>query len=259
MLIGLMTGAPGESRFLLQDASILIFFELPAPRLFESASRLRGWLKQKVSFPRETNCHPIACHQYKAGRHCTCCIPLFPALTFLSSIAFTIYCSMADTTARAPAAQVASLASADDSGHDSGTESTAMAASSSPTHGTAKMAKGEILELTDFFKKTSVTENDRRAYHDHGWLTDNLISFIPEVDVHTVEGSTIICFESQLAAGLGFPPSKFLSSIINYLGCSLVHLNPNVISARSSFVMLCECWLGIPLNTSLFWYYYSLA
>jgi hypothetical protein len=46
---------------------------------------------------------------------------------------------------------------------------------------------------------------------------------------------------------------------MNYLGCSLVHLNPNAISALSSFVMLCECWLGIPLDTSLFWYYYSPA
>jgi hypothetical protein len=79
------------------------------------------------------------------------------------------------------------------------------------------MTDEEILELTDFFKKMTVTEDDRRAYHDRGWLTDNLVSFIPEVDVPTVEGSTILCFKSQLATGLGLPPSKFLSSIMNYL------------------------------------------
>jgi hypothetical protein len=128
---------------------------------------------------------------------------------------------------------------------------------SSPTRGATRMAAGEIPELTDFFKKMTVTKDDRRAYHDHRWLTSNLVSFIPEVDVPTVEGSTIICFESQLDAGIGLPPSKFLSSIMNYLGCSLVHLNSNTISALSSFIMLCECWLGIPLDTSLFWYYYS--
>jgi hypothetical protein len=76
--------------------------------------------------------------------------------------------------------------------------------------------------------------------NDRGWLTGNVVSFIPEVDVPTVEGSTILCFESQLAAGLGLPSSKFLSSIMNYLECSLVHLNPNAVSALSSFVMLCE-------------------
>jgi hypothetical protein len=130
-------------------------------------------------------------------------------------------------------------------------ESAAMAASS-PTRGATRMAVGEIPKLIDFFKKTTVTEDDLQAYHDRGWLTDNLVSFIPEIDVPTIEGSTIICFESQLAAGVGLPSSKFLSSIMNYLVCLLVHLNSNAVLALSSFVMLCECWLGIPPDTSLF-------
>jgi hypothetical protein len=165
---------------------------------------------------------------------------------------------MVDTIVHAPTALIASSGNTGDSGHDSGTESTAMIASSSPTHGATKMAEEEIPELTDFFKKMIMTEDDRRAYHDRRWLTCNLVSLIPEVDVPTVEGSTVLCFESQLVAGLGLPPSKFLSSIMNYLECSLVHLNPNTVSAFSSFVMLCECWLGISPDTSLFWYYYSL-
>jgi hypothetical protein len=61
-------------------------------------------------------------------------------------------------------------------------------AASSPTHGATRMAVREIPELTDFFKKTTVTEDDRRVYHDRGWLTGNLVSFIPVVDVPTVEG-----------------------------------------------------------------------
>jgi hypothetical protein len=126
-----------------------------------------------------------------------------------------------------------------------------MVTSSSPTRGATKMADGEIPELTDFFKKMTITEDDRKAYHDLGWLVGNLLSFIPEVDVPTVEGFTVLCFESQLVARLGLPPSKFLSSITNYLGCSLVHVNPNVVFTLSSFVMLCECWLGIPPDTSL--------
>jgi hypothetical protein len=50
-----------------------------------------------------------------------------------------------------------------------------MAASSSPTCGATKMVEGEIPELTDFFKKTTVTKYDHRAYHDRGWLTDKSI------------------------------------------------------------------------------------
>jgi hypothetical protein len=52
--------------------------------------------------------------------------------------------------------------------------------------------------------------------------------------------------------GLGLPPSKFLVSVLNYIGCELVHLHPNTISALSYFSMLCECWLDIPPDTSLF-------
>jgi hypothetical protein len=99
-----------------------------------------------------------------------------------------------------PAAPVAPSVNDDDFGHDSGVESTVMAVSSSLTRGTTKMADGEIPKLTDLFKKKIVTEDDRRAYHDRGWLTDNLVSFIPEVDVLTVEGSIILCFKSRLAA-----------------------------------------------------------
>jgi hypothetical protein len=111
-------------------------------------------------FSRETDRRPVVCHPHKAGRHCTYCIPSFLTLAFSSSIAFTIHCSIADTTIHAPAASVVLPASAEDLGHDSGVESTVTAASSSPTHGATRMAKGKIVEITDFFKKMTVTEDD---------------------------------------------------------------------------------------------------
>jgi hypothetical protein len=46
---------------------------------------------------------------------------------------------------------------------------------------------------------------------------------------------------------------------MNYLGCELIHFNPNAITALSYFTMLCKYWMGIVPNTSLFWYYYSSA
>jgi hypothetical protein len=42
-----------------------------------------------------------------------------------------------------------------------------------------------------------------------------------------------------------------------FLRCKLVHLNSNAIAALSCFTMLCECWLEITPDTSLFWYFYS--
>jgi hypothetical protein len=140
-------------------------------------------------------------------------------------------------------------------GSYSGVES--ITAMTSPTHGATLMAKGKIPELSDFFKKTFVTDDERQAYHERGWLTGNIISSISEVDVPTIEGSIVVYFESHLVVGLGLSPNKFLVTIMCYLNCELFHFNPNAISALSTFVMLCECWLGIAPDTSLFWYYYS--
>jgi hypothetical protein len=142
---------------------------------------------------------------------------------------------------------------------DFGTESDAPTTSSSVTLAVIKMADNQIPEIADYWKKSNVSEANRQAYHDLDWLLGNLISSIPEVDVPTTHDSTVVCFESHLVARLGLPPIKFLIAIMNFLGCELVHFNPNAITALSCFMMLCECWLGIAPNTSLFWYFYSLV
>jgi hypothetical protein len=107
----------------------------------------------------------------------------------------------------------------DDAENDSGSESV-VRVTSSLTCGTALMAGGEIPEMSDCFKKMMVTDSERQGYHDLGRLTSNLLSSIPEVDVPTINGSIVLCFKPHLIAGLGLPPSKFLVSIMNFLGCS---------------------------------------
>jgi hypothetical protein len=93
--------------------------------------------------------------------------------------------------------------------------------SSSLTLVAVKMADGKILEMSKFFKKTTVTEGERAAYHDFGWLSDSLVSTIPEVEIPTVHDSTVICFESHLIGGLGLSPSKFLVTVMSNLGYRL--------------------------------------
>jgi hypothetical protein len=97
----------------------------------------------------------------------------------------------------------------DDVGDESGAERTVMTNSSSPTRGVAPMAKGEIPELTDFFKETTISKEELQAYHSHGWLTGNVLSSIPEVDIPTVVGSTVLCFESHVLSGYCFHPVRF--------------------------------------------------
>jgi hypothetical protein len=135
---------------------------------------------------------------------------------------------------------------------DSGMESDTPTTSSSTTLTAIKMVDNQISEISNFWKKSNVSEANSQAYHNLGCLTGNLISSISEVDVPTTHRSTMICFESHLVAGLGLPPSKFLLAIMNFLGCELVHFNLNVIAALSCFTILCEYWLGITPDSSLF-------
>jgi hypothetical protein len=136
---------------------------------------------------------------------------------------------------------------------DYGTENDSPAVSTSSNAAAAKIADKTILDMSAFWKKLIITEVDHQAYHSAGWLIDGLESSVSEVDVPTVDGSTMVYFESHLVAGLGLPPNKFLVVIMNFLGCELVHFNPNAIAALICFIMMCECWLGISPDTSLFW------
>jgi hypothetical protein len=248
---GFFSGTPQTSKY----------FKLPPFWLLDSAYGLREWLKQKAPFSGKMNHHTIACSTYKAdtaehisSHHFSFSPSHLSCYLHPRCIASTLR-SMAEGPAHNPT--IANPPADEGTRSDSEAESTAKTTSSSPTHGASMMAKGEIPELTDFFKKTNVSEEELQTYHSCDRLTGNVLSSIPEVDVPTVHGSSVLSFESHLLAGLGLPPSKFLSAIMNYLGCSLVHFNANAIATLSSFVMLCECCLGIPPDSSLFWYYYS--
>jgi hypothetical protein len=130
------------------------------------------------SVPLSTS-HPIASRS---------CLLIFPATFNLFqqlAAALPILRSMAEGPSRDPI--VTNLSVDEDTRNDSGTESVA-AMASSPTCGAALTAKVKIPELLDFFKKTSITNGERQAYHERGWLTGNVISSVPDVDVPTMEG-----------------------------------------------------------------------
>jgi hypothetical protein len=189
-----------------------------------------------------------------------------PSLLLSNFLLLQIYCSprrsyfslsMAGEADQNPPVAIEPTASGNKS--NSRLESDAPATSFSATVAAIKMADNKILDIANYWKKSNVSEANRQAYHDLGSLTGNLISSVPEIDVPTTHSTTVVCFESHLVARLGLPPSKILVAIMNFLGCELVHFNPNAIVALSYFTMLCECWLGIVPDTSLFWYFYSPA
>jgi hypothetical protein len=105
-------------------------------------------------------------------------------------------------------------------------ESDITARSSTSNAATQKIVKKDIPSLQDYWNKSTVTEADHAAYHTAGWLSGGVVSSISELDFPMVDNSTIVCFESHLIDRLGLPPSKFLVSVLNFLRCELVHLNP---------------------------------
>jgi hypothetical protein len=135
----------------------------------------------------------------------------------------------------------------------------APSSTSSSTMANQMIARKEIPLLYEYWKALTVTDKDIAAYHDAIWLPGVLVCNPTTLDFPTIGRTNIICFESHLMCGFGLPPSKFFVSILNYLGCELVHLHLNTITTLSCFSMVCESWLGIPPDTSLFWYFYSPA
>jgi hypothetical protein len=132
-------------------------------------------------------------------------------------------------------------------------------ASSSSNIAATKMVEKTLPEMVDYSKKTTITDTNRQTYHSFSWLNGGLESTVSTVEYPIVDGTTVVCFESHLFAGLGLPSSKFLVAMMSHLDCELAHFNLNAITALSCFTMLCECWLGIVPDTSLFWYFYSSA
>jgi hypothetical protein len=113
--------------------------------------------------------------------------------------------------------------------------------------------------MYEYWKVPTVIDKNITNFHNAGWIPGGLLCTPTTLEFPTIHRTNIVCFESHLMCGLGLVPSTFLVAILNYIGCDLVHLHSNATAALSYFSMLCECWLGIPPYTTLFWYFYSPA
>jgi hypothetical protein len=145
------------------------------------------------------------------------------------------------------------------SGSMGGTRVESNTSSSSSNVAMQTIAKKKVPMLYEYWKALMITEAGLSAYHISDWLPGGMLSSTTNLEFPTINKTNIVCCESHLMVGLGLPLGKFLVSILNYLRCELVHLNLNAIIAHSYFSMLCECWLRIPPDTYLFWYFYYPA
>jgi hypothetical protein len=133
------------------------------------------------------------------------------------------------------------------------------ASSTSSAMASQAIANKKVPLPCEYYKKPTVIDKDISTYHATGWLFGVPICSSTTLDFPTIDRINIVCFELHLMCGLGLPLSKFLVFVLNYIGCELVHLDLNANSTLICFSIVCECWLHIPPDTSLFWYFYSPA
>jgi hypothetical protein len=75
-------------------------------------------------------------------------------------------------------------------------------------------------------------------------------------DIATPNTNEIVVFSSFFQRGFGLSTCDFFRGLVDHYQIELVHLNPNFVLQIVVFVHLCEAFLGIPPNFSLFKNYF---
>src|SRR5438105_2387606 len=103
-------------------------------------------------------------------------------------------------------------------------------------------------------RSTVAEENLRRMVNDGvlpekeiiGWRATDGEAFL------TANTSEIVVFEPFFYHGFSIPTSRFFRGLLHFYKIELVHLNPNSILHISTFIHLCEAYLGIEPHFALF-------
>ena len=74
----------------------------------------------------------------------------------------------------------------------------------------------------------------------------------------TANTDEVVVFEPFFYRGFSLPTSRFFRGLLHWYGIELVNLNPNSILHISSFIHLCEAFLGVQPHFNLFRFLFSL-
>jgi hypothetical protein len=82
-----------------------------------------------------------------------------------------------------------------------------------------------------------VKEEDICKFHEAEWLPCDLVCSTTSLNFPAIDHMHIVCLESHLICGLGLLPSKFLISILSFLGCEQIHLQQKAIATLSYYIL----------------------
>ena len=75
----------------------------------------------------------------------------------------------------------------------------------------------------------------------------------------TANTGEIVVFEPFFYRGFSVPTNRFFRGLLNFYKIELVHLNPNSILHISTFIYLCEAYLGIEPHFPLFHHLFQVT
>jgi hypothetical protein len=106
-----------------------------------------------------------------------------------------------------------------------------------------------------------VTEEQIEALVDRGLLRPKTeVGWRPAIDEEfpTVGTGETIVFLVHIERGFGVPAGDFLHGLLFFYHVELVHLVPNSVTIISTFIHLCEAYLGIVSHFHLWRHFFEL-
>jgi hypothetical protein len=112
----------------------------------------------------------------------------------------------------------------------------------------SKMEKVAILDPSTVWETSTVTKEQIQSLVDRGLLRPKeQVGWRPTsgVEFPTEGTSETVDFLAHIERGFGVPLGDFLRGLLHFYRIELLHLAPNSIMIISTFVHLCEAYLGI--------------
>ena len=104
-----------------------------------------------------------------------------------------------------------------------------------------------------------LTDTDMEDLQVEGYIKAELNwRFVPNEPVPNPQGNERVVTKAVLERGFSFPPSEFFIEVLEHFNVQPHNISPNSITALSSYVAVCEGYLGIRPRLDLFKYYYMV-
>ena len=128
--------------------------------------------------------------------------------------------------------------------------------------GDAAAKKGKDPQPKGLWRRGILTAEDMAVLEEEGYLPTgkNRGWRLPKADEvpPKPKADEVVMTVAALERGFSFPPSAFFCKVLETYGLQPHNMTPNSVLILSSFVAVCEGYLGVPPSIDLFQYYFTV-